>query len=274
MDLKTLISKALEEDVGSGDLTTNLTVDKTASGTARVISRSDGVLSGLSPFTEVFRQLDSGLTVTCLFHDGHSFEKGDVICELSGPIASILTGERTALNFLGRLSGIATLTRRYVDEVEGTKAVILDTRKTTPLLRSLEKAAVRHGGGDNHRVGLYDMILIKDNHEYAAGGVAAALSRVTNGLDRDVKVEVEVQTVAQLDEVMKFKVDRILLDNFTPDMIRAAVAKVNDRVPIEVSGGISLENVRQIALSGVDFISVGALTHSAPSVDFTLLLKK
>ena len=274
MDLKTLISKALEEDVGSGDLTTNLTVDKTASGTARVISRSAGVLSGLLPFTEVFRQLDSGLTVTCLFHDGHSFDKGDVICELSGPIASILTGERTALNFLGRLSGIATLTRRYVDEVEGTKAVILDTRKTTPLLRSLEKAAVRHGGGDNHRAGLYDMILIKDNHEYAAGGVGTALSRVTNGLDRDVKVEVEVQTVAQLDEVMKFKVDRILLDNFTPDMIRAAVAKVNDRVPIEVSGGISLENVRQIALSGVDFISVGALTHSAPSVDFTLLLKK
>ena len=274
MNIEILVGEALKEDLGSGDITTQFTVDPEQAGSARVISRSDGVLSGLEPFGEVFRQIDESLQVIFRFQDGQAISKDDVICALNGSIASILSGERTALNFLGRLSGIATLTRRYVAEVQGTKAVILDTRKTTPLLRSLEKAAVLHGGGGNHRHGLYDMILIKDNHEVAAGGIAAALSRVAAGLEQNIAVEVEVQNLDQIEDVLNSRVDRLLLDNFSIEMIEKAVHKVSGRVPLEVSGGISIENVRHTALTGVDYISVGALTHSAPGLDFTLLLTK
>lgn len=272
MDVPAIVAAALEEDINGDDITTDLVVDAGAVARGRVVSRLDGILSGLAPFVEVFRQLDQSLKVTCHFDDGQPFETGDVICELKGSTKAILKGERTALNFLGRLSGIATLTRQYVDAVSGTGTAILDTRKTTPLLRALEKAAVLHGGGCNHRFGLYDMILVKDNHESAAGGISTALSRATAYPTQNLPVEVEVQNVEQLDEVLKFDVDRILLDNFSKDMIEKAVDKVAKRIPLEVSGGVTLENVREIALMGVDFISVGALTHSAPSMDFSLLL--
>jgi len=276
------VRAALEEDIGSGDLTTQIIVEKGARGTARVISRSDGILSGCAPFLEVFHQLDESIKIKFALQDAETLRKDNQVAELTGPIAPILTGERTALNFLQRLSGIATLTGRYVDRVKGTKAQILDTRKTTPLMRALEKAAVRHGGGNNHRKGLYDMILIKENHESAASGITAALSRVAIAAERIAEpapVEVEVQNLDQLDEILqhdnesrKFRPDRILLDNFTLEMIESAMRKVAGWVPLEVSGGIDLDNVRRVAALGVDFISVGALTHSAPSLDFTLLL--
>ena len=275
MTLDDLVKAALEEDVGGGDVTTQWTIDPSLSGIARVLSRSEGVVSGLEPFSLVFRQLNRSIVIRSSIKDGDRITPDEIICELSGPFAAILTGERTALNFLGRLSGIATLTRRFVDQVQGSKAVILDTRKTTPLWRELEKAAVRHGGGENHRQGLYDMILVKDNHEAAAGGITAALSKVFEGLkrsERPIPVEVEVQNLEQIDEVLNFKVDRILLDNFNLAMIEEAVANVAGRVALEVSGGVTLQNVRRIAETGVNFISIGALTHSAPSLDFTLLL--
>ena len=272
MNLENLIKAALEEDIGSGDLTTQLTVDPDRTGIARVVSRYDGILSGIEPFVEVFRQIDESLRVFMRFEDGEAFSESKTVCELKGSIASILSGERTALNFLGRLSGIATLTRRYVDAVRGTKTVILDTRKTTPLLRSLEKTAVRCGGGENHRTGLYDMILVKDNHEIAAGGISAALSKIMGEKPTNMSVEVEVQRLDQIEEALKYKIDRLMLDNFDVEMIRNAVDMVSGRVPLEVSGGVNLDNVREFAAAGVDFISIGALTHSALNLDFSLQL--
>ncbi len=273
MDTEELVRRALEEDIGEGDVTTAATVDAYIRGRALLSAKSDGVLSGLEVFCEVFRQFDETVAFHPSYHDGESFPRGAVIGVLEGPLASILSAERTALNFLGRLSGIATLTRRYVDRVRGTNAVILDTRKTTPLHRTLEKAAVVHGGGANHRFGLYDMVLIKDNHEAAAGGITRALQRLQTSLKKDLKIEVEVQTLEQINEVLSFSVDRILLDNFNLDMIKAAVDFVKGRIPLEVSGNVTLDNVRDIALTGVNYISVGALTHSAPSADFSLRVK-
>jgi nicotinate-nucleotide pyrophosphorylase (carboxylating) len=273
MDIEELVRHALEEDIGSGDVTTAATVDSHIQGRAILLAKSDGVLSGLEVFREVFHRFDETVTFHPSYHDGESFVNGAVIGVLQGPLASILSAERTALNFLGRLSGIATLTRRYVDRVRDTQAVILDTRKTTPLLRSLEKAAVVHGGGSNHRFGLYDMVLVKDNHEAAAGGISNALKRLKSSMKKNLKIEVEVQTLEQIEEVLPFEVDRILLDNFNLDMVVAAVERVGGKVPLEVSGNVTLDNVREIALTGVNFISVGALTHSAPSSDFSLRIK-
>lgn len=272
MDIKDLISEALREDIGTGDITTEGIVDHTRIGTARVLSRSEGILSGGAPFKEVFNQLDSSLEVLQKIEDGQPLSIGDTAFILKGYTASILTGERTALNFLGRLSGIATLTRRFVDEIAGTGAIILDTRKTTPLFRQLEKTAVKHGGGANHRFGLYDMVLIKDNHETAAGGILPAVERAMINRKEGILIEVEVQDLGQIVEIIKYPIDRIMLDNFSLEMIEKAAAIVDKRLPIEVSGGVALQNVRQIAETGVNFISIGALTHSAPSLDFTLLL--
>lgn len=270
MDFEDLVAAALEEDMGSGDITTQLTVPPDLKGTARVISKSEGLLAGTTAFIEVFRQLDKSLQIELAYQDGERISSGDIVIAISGVIASILRGERTALNFLGRLSGIATLTGRYVEKLRGTDAVILDTRKTTPLMRQLEKNAVRSGGGGNHRFGLYDMVLVKDNHEIAAGGITEALSRIETNLTKAIQVEVEIQSLDQIDKALNHKIDRILLDNFSMDMIAEAVKKVAGRVPLEVSGGITLDNVRNIALTGVDYISVGALTHSPPNFDFSL----
>jgi nicotinate-nucleotide pyrophosphorylase (carboxylating) len=277
MNLKELVHAALREDVGAGDWTTRLTIKPKVYGTARVVAKADGILSGMAAFTEVFRQLDESISVRPVFFDGQAVTSGDFVIDLEGPLAPILTGERVALNFLQRLSGIATLTRAYVDAVQSTNAVILDTRKTTPLMRFWEKAAVLHGGGKNHRQGLDDMILIKDNHVFSCGGIAAAMKHVvaeSKNLGLKLPIEIEVKDLNELDETLRFAGDleRIMLDNFNLEMIQEAVLRTAGRTPLEVSGGVTLNNVREIALAGVEYISVGALTHSVPALDLSLLI--
>jgi nicotinate-nucleotide pyrophosphorylase (carboxylating) len=278
MDLKAIIQAALKEDIGAADYTTRLLVAPQTFGSATVVAKNSGVMSGIAVFTEVFRQLDESISVRPKVSDGQAVKSGEVLMALQGPLAPLLTGERVALNFLQRMSGIATLTRSYVEAVKGTRAVILDTRKTTPNLRFLEKAAVVHGGGRNHRQGLYDMILIKDNHVAASGGISAAIKLTltkSRNLELLLPLEVEVKDLDELDEALKFvgDLERIMLDNFDLDTIRTAVARTKGLVPLEVSGGVTLANVRDFALTGVDYISVGALTHSAPALDLSLLVQ-
>jgi nicotinate-nucleotide pyrophosphorylase (carboxylating) len=270
--LERAVYAALAEDVGEGDVTTEVTVDSDAVGTALLVLREPGVVCGLRAAETVFQALDSEILFEALV-DEASFVGGDDgdIARVIGSERAILTGERTALNFLGRLSGIATLTRRYVDAVEGTGVAILDTRKTTPGLRAIEKNAVLSGGGRNHRFGLDDGVLVKDNHLRAAGSVRAAVERLRAATD--LPVEVECDTLGQVEEAVAAGVDAILLDNMTLDELRAAVALVDGRVRLEASGGVTLETVRAIAETGVDEISVGALTHSARSLDVSLELQ-
>lgn len=273
-DTEHLITLALEEDVGAGDWTTRWTVDPNARAKAAITAKAAGVVAGLAIAEAVFRRLDPDLDFTTDRADGDAVAPGDRVCTLQGRAHAILTGERTALNFLQRLSGIATATRRYVEAVAGTGARILDTRKTTPGWRRLEKAAVRAGGGGNHRAGLHDMVLIKENHIAAAGGITAAVQRV-RAHDRDgLPIEVEVRNLAELDEVLPLGVDRVLLDNMDLDEMRAAVARAHAcgsrRPALEASGNVTLERVAAIAATGVDLISVGALTHSAPALDLSL----
>jgi nicotinate-nucleotide pyrophosphorylase (carboxylating) len=276
-DLKAIVQAALQEDIGAGDWTTRLLLAPQAYGSATVAAKTNGVMSGITVFTEVFRQLDESITVGPRFTDGQTVKTGDIVIEMRGPLAPILTGERVALNFLQRLSGIATLTKSYVEAVHGSRALILDTRKTTPNLRFLEKAAVVHGGGQNHRQGLYDMILIKDNHVFACGGISAAIQQAlveSRNIGLRLPIEVEVKDLNDLDEALNFSSDleRIMLDNFDLETIRIAVMRTAGRVPLEVSGGVNLACVRDYALAGVDYISVGALTHSAPALDLSLLI--
>jgi len=256
----------LAEDVGAGDLTSEALVPAGARCTAAILLKEPGVVCGLGVVRAVLVELDPDLEWAPRCADGDRLEPG-VLVSVAGRARSILTGERLALNLLGRLSGIATLTRRFVDAVEGTGATILDTRKTTPGLRALEKAAVRCGGGSNHRFGLYDGILIKDNHLRFAGGVGPAVARARGA---GVPVEVECDTLDQLREALDAGADRILLDNMTPLLLARAVALVDGRVALEASGGVTLDNVRAIAETGVDFISIGALTHAARSLDVSM----
>ena len=255
-----LIDRALAEDVGDGDLTTRLLVPPDARATARIVQKEEGVISGLDVAAAVFARFDVRLEPA-----------EDVVARLDGPAAGILTAERTALNFLGRLSGIATLTAHYVEAVEGTGARILDTRKTTPGLRELEKAAVAAGGGMNHRMGLYDAVMIKENHAAAAGGLAAATRRAVAEAPEGVEVCVECETPEDVDVAIEAGARRLLLDNMTSGELVECVARAGGVAALEASGGITLENVREIAETGVDFISVGALTHSARALDLSLL---
>lgn len=265
------VAAALAEDLGeAGDITTDYIVPQDAISEAAIVSRKNGVVAGLELAKASFEALDPEVRFRPLIPDGGKVEPGSVIASVEGNARALLTAERTALNFLGRLSGIATLTARYVEAVSGTKARIACTRKTTPGLRALEKYAVRAGGGMNHRLGLYDAVLVKDNHIAAAGGVSAALERVFARRGHLVKVEVEVDSIAQLKEALAFPVDAVLLDNMHRMKLAEAVAIVAGRALTEASGGVSLENVREIAETGVDLISVGALTHSAPSLDLGL----
>jgi nicotinate-nucleotide pyrophosphorylase (carboxylating) len=268
--LERIVAAALAEDVGTGDVTTDATVDASARGTAQLLVKEPGVVCGLEAAAEVFRALDRDVHFEPLVEEGAWVVGPTAVATVAGPLRAILTGERTALNFLGRLSGIATLTRRYVDEVAGTGAAILDTRKTTPGLRALEKQAVAAGGGRNHRFGLYDGVLIKDNHLRAAGSVGVAVESARAATD--LPVEVECDTLDQVAEALAAGVDAILLDNMTPDGLRAAVVATDGRARLEASGGITLENVRAVAETGVDEISIGALTHSARSLDVSLEL--
>lgn len=269
--IEQVVRTALAEDVGEGDVTTEATVDPDALGTAELFVKEPGVVCGLAVAEAVFRALDPDLRFAPLVEEGAVVGSPGAVALVTGPERAILTGERTALNFLGRLSGVATLTRRYVDAVAGTGVAILDTRKTTPGLRALEKHAVACGGGRNHRVGLDDGVLVKDNHLRAARSIAAAVERIR--ATTDLPIEVECDTFEQVSEALDAQVDAILLDNMSLDELRAAVALTAGRARLEASGGVTLENVRAIAETGVDEISVGALTHSARSLDVCLELR-
>jgi nicotinate-nucleotide pyrophosphorylase (carboxylating) len=265
-----LIDLAVQEDVGHGDVTSQAVVDAEAFGGALVLGREDFVLSGIYPFRRVFQVVDPAVEIRALFRDGDHVPAGEPVFRITGRLRSILTAERTALNFLQRLSGIATLTHRMTQAISGTHSKLLDTRKTTPLWRALEKAAVLHGGGKNHRFGLSDGILVKDNHIQAAGGIRQALKRAREGAAHSLKIEIEVETLEQLEEALEAGADIIMLDNFSVEMLKTAVAKVGGRCLLEASGGVSLSTVRQIAETGVDLISCGALTHSARAIDISM----
>jgi nicotinate-nucleotide pyrophosphorylase (carboxylating) len=265
------VATALEEDLGGvGDITTNAIIPPDAQGDASIIVRKPGVIAGLDLAAASFKSLDPDVRFTRIVEDGSKVEAGATIARIAGKTRALLTGERTALNFFGRLSGIATLTAGYVAAVEGTHAKIVETRKTTPGLRALEKYAVRCGGGTNHRFGLYDAVLVKDNHIAAAGGLAEALNAVRTAVGHLVKIEVEVDTLDQLENVLRFPIDAVLLDNMDAGTLKRAIALVKGRAITEASGGVTLENVGKIAKTGVDLISVGALTHSARSLDSSL----
>jgi nicotinate-nucleotide pyrophosphorylase (carboxylating) len=267
-----VVARALAEDAGGGDVTTQATVPEGARATATITQKAPGVVFGLDAAEEAFRQADPGVVRERLAPEGVWQEPGTPVLRISGTAAGILLAERTALNLLQRLSGIATLTARYVRAIEGTGARILDTRKTTPTLRALEKAAVVAGGGTSHRFGLFDMVLIKENHVAAAGGVGPAV-RAARARFADLPIEVEAQTADEVREALDAGAPRILLDNMTPDEMRAIVAEVAGRAKLEASGRIDLNTVRAAAETGVDFISVGALTHSAPALDLSLILE-
>jgi nicotinate-nucleotide pyrophosphorylase (carboxylating) len=269
--LDELVARALAEDVGDGDPTTEATVPEDARARALITQKAPGVIYGLDAAQATFQALDPGVEFRRLVGEGEWRDSGPVV-ELEGWARAILTAERTALNFLQRLSGVATLTARCVQAVQGTGVRILDTRKTTPGLRALEKAAVAAGGGTNHRAGLYDAILIKENHETLAGGVGEAIRRVRKHSPQ-LSLEVECATLAQVDEALAAGARRILLDNMTVSELREAVRHVDGRAELEASGGITLEALGEVAGTGLDFISVGALTHSAPSLDLSLLLQ-
>jgi len=268
-DIADSIRRALEEDVQTGDVTTNSIVPAGALLRGRIVAKQDGVIAGLDVAKSVFRLLDESVVFQQQVIDGSEVSKGQVLVELSGSARALLTGERTALNFLGRMSGIATLTRRFVESVAGTKAVILDTRKTAPGLRVTDKLAVRLGGGQNHRFGLFDMVLIKDNHIDFAGSITAAVGRVRATGTR-LEIEVESRTLDDVRETLDLGVERILLDNMTPETMREAVKMTGGAAKLEASGNVTLDNVVQVAQTGVDFISVGALTHSVTVFDVSL----
>jgi nicotinate-nucleotide pyrophosphorylase (carboxylating) len=267
------IAAALHEDIGSGDVTCRYFVDAHRNGQGRVIAKAAATVAGIDAAAEVFHRVDGDLEVLKILADGAQVRPGAEVLRVKGRVRSILTAERVALNFLQRLSGVATLTRRYVEAVAGTGATILDTRKTTPGLRLLEKAAVRAGGGTNHRIGLYDMVMVKDNHlaaESSPDHLREAI-RVIRENQPDLRIELEADTLDQVRTYLGLEgVSVILLDNMSLDDLREAVRLTAGRVPLEASGGVSLETVRAIAETGVQFISVGALTHSAPAVDLSL----
>ncbi|MGQ9516252.1 MAG: carboxylating nicotinate-nucleotide diphosphorylase [Anaerolineae bacterium] len=271
-EIRRIIQRALEEDLGPGDVTSRWILPEELVLEGKIIAKADGVVAGLTVAGVVFAMVDDRVDFLPLCLDGQAVPAGTVIAEVKGPGIAILSAERTALNFLQRMSGIATATRRYVDAVAGTRAVILDTRKTAPGLRVLDKWAVWLGGGQNHRFGLFDMVLIKDNHIAAAGGITRAVERVRQHNRAGLPVEVEVKTLEELEEALAIRppLDRIMLDNMDMEAMRRAVQMTAGRVPLEASGGVSLETVRQIAETGVDYISVGALTHSVKALDISL----
>lgn len=268
------IKNALAEDVGDGDHTSLATIPGNTNGKAKLLVKDSGILAGVELALEIFKQVDSTLKVDVFLHDGDTIKPGDTAFDVEGDAKSILTAERLVLNCMQRMSGIATKTHRIVELLKGTKAQVLDTRKTTPGLRCLEKWAVKIGGGVNHRFGLYDMILIKDNHVDYSGGIKQAIENTKQYLQKNHKqlaIEIEVRNLEELEQVLQTGgVDRILLDNFGFDNLREAVKRVDGRFITEASGGITIDNIRQYAECGVDFISVGALTHSVKSLDLSL----
>lgn len=274
MNIDEIIEQALKEDLGEGDHTSLATIPEGKFSQARLLVKEDGVLCGMEIARRVFHRLDPQVKFIPLLSDGQKIHPGDTAFIVRGNPVSILSGERLALNFMQRLSGIATQTRRMVDAIEGFNVKLLDTRKTTPLLRELEKYAVKTGGGHNHRFGLFDMIMIKDNHVDFAGGISQAIRAVHRYLEArqlDLKIEIEVRNFDELEQVLaEGGVHRIMLDNFVPPDLRRAVDRIGGRYETEASGGITLANIRQYAATGVDYISVGALTHQIRSLDLSL----
>ena len=274
-NLDELIKMALREDIGDGDHSTLACIPPTARGTAKMVAKQDGILCGAEVGERVFKIVDNNLNVTLLKHDGDAIFKGEIVMTIEGPSGSILTAERTALNFMQRLSGIATETRRMVAMLKGLNTQLLDTRKTTPNMRLLEKYAVKCGGGTNHRIGLYDMVMLKDNHIDFAGGIEAAIDRTNDYLKakgKDLRIEIEVRNLDELQRVLDHGgVHRIMLDNFDTTTLREAVRRIDHRYETEASGGITEKTLREYAETGVDFISVGALTHHIKSLDLSLL---
>lgn len=276
-NLDELIKMALREDIGDGDHSTLACIPPSATGTAKMVAKQDGILCGAEVGERVFVLVDKNLKINLLKHDGDPVAKGDVVMTVEGPSGSILTAERTALNFMQRLSGIATETHRMVKMLDGLNTKLLDTRKTTPNMRLLEKYAVKCGGGTNHRIGLYDMVMLKDNHIDFAGGIEAAIDRTREYLKnkgKKLRIEIEVRDLDELQRVLEHGgVDRIMLDNFDTTTLREAVKRINGKYETEASGGITDETLRAYAETGVDFISVGALTHHIKSLDLSLVKK-
>ena len=268
-----LIKLAFAEDIGDGDHTTLCCIPATEMGKSQLIIKEDGVLAGVEMARRVFKAFDPELKMTVFIEDGAEVKKGDIAFVVEGKVQSLLQTERLMLNIMQRMSGIATTTRKYVKQLEGTKTHVLDTRKTTPGMRMIEKEAVRIGGGMNHRIGLFDMILLKDNHVDFAGGISKAINRAHEYLKekgKNLKIEIEVRNFDELEEALQTRgVDRIMLDNFTPENTREAVRRVAGRVELESSGGITFDTLRDYAECGVDYISVGALTHSVKSLDMS-----
>ena len=269
-NIKTFISNALREDIGPGDLTTEALIQPDIEGKAELIAKEPLILAGIEVAREVFHQVNQDINFLGRHPDGEDLSSSTVIATISGPLRSLLTAERVALNLLQRLSGIATLTRQYVNGIEGTKARIVDTRKTTPGLRALEKYAVRIGGGKNHRFGLFDGILIKDNHIAAVGSLTEAVKKAREKAPHTLKIEVETENLDQVREAVSAGAEIIMLDNMDIETMKEAVKLINGKALIEASGGINLNNVRQVAETGVDLISVGAITHSARSMDISM----
>ncbi|MDX9891551.1 MAG: carboxylating nicotinate-nucleotide diphosphorylase [Bacteroidales bacterium] len=278
MKLDEIIQQALQEDIGSGDHSSLSCIDKTIIGKMKLLVKEDGVLCGVEVAKEVLRQVDPTIRMAQFLKDGDLIQKGDIVFEIEGPAQSMLTAERTLLNFMQRMSGIATNSKRYSDAVQGTGTKILDTRKTTPGLRIFEKYAVIVGGSKNHRFGLYDMIMLKDNHIDFAGGIEKAIDTTREYLHShhlDLKIEIETRNLDEVKRVIQHGgVDRIMLDNFTPEKIREALHLIAGKYETEASGGITLENIRGYAESGVDYISIGALTHHIKSLDLSLKFVK
>jgi nicotinate-nucleotide pyrophosphorylase (carboxylating) len=271
--VKKIIEKSLSEDIGPGDVTSEATIPAGSTSAAEMLAKQDLVLAGLDVSLEVFHFLDAAIQFTRFAQDGDRIKSGKVIARVSGSTRVLLAGERVALNLLQHMSGIATLTSKYVEQLKGLKAQALDTRKTLPGLRQLEKYAVRMGGGTNHRFGLYDGVLIKDNHIKAGGGIAKAIESARRKAHHLLKIEVETKTLDEVREALAAKADIIMLDNMPLDMIREAVKLINGQAPIEASGNITFETIREIGETGVDFISSGSLTHSAPAADISMKIK-
>jgi len=270
-EIERIIRTALEEDIGLGDMTTEVTVAPDSVVRAELVAKEDFILAGIGVAAKVFAVLDADVKFEKIFDDGKSVRKGEVIAWLKGPAAVLLSGERVALNLLQRMSGIATLTARYVEAVKGTAATIVDTRKTVPGLRALDKFAVRQGGGRNHRIGLFDGVLIKENHSAAAGSITAAIAGAKKKLPHTLKIEVETRSLEEVEEALEAGADIIMLDNMTLYDMRKGVDLIAGRALVEASGGVNLERVREIAETGVDIISVGELTHSVKAADISML---
>jgi len=274
MNISEIVKNALQEDVGSGDHSSLASIPQNATGKMKLLAKENGIIAGIEVAKEVLRQVDPAISMRCFKEEGAEINVGDVVFELEGSARSMLTAERTLLNFLQRMSGIATVSRQYADAVKGTKTKILDTRKTTPTLRELEKYAVKIGGSENHRFGLYDMIMLKDNHIDFAGGIEKAIDNTHEYLKKNrlnLKIEIETRSLDEVKRVVKHgKVDRVMLDNFTPEQIKEALTWIDGKYETEASGGITLKNIADYAQTGVDYISIGALTHHIKSLDLSL----